>query len=150
MNLAAFLIAGIVIRETGTADVYAMRGLGRRSLWLPLAFAIVLFSLTGLPPFFGFFAKLTVFYAVFEEGWVWLGVIGLLNGVVSLYYYARIIAVMYLQADETETEPAPARLPLPLVDRALCAALVLPVLVFGLWVSPVLDWANAVGKSLFR
>jgi len=67
--------------------------MGRRHVGLSIAFAVVLFSLTGLPPFFGFVAKLQVFYAVFDQGFVWLGVNGLGNCVISLYYYARVVAV---------------------------------------------------------
>jgi NADH-quinone oxidoreductase subunit N len=142
MNLAAFLIAGILIRDLGTGEVSAFRGIGRRHVGLAVAFAIVLFSLTGLPPFFGFVAKLQVFYAIFERGYVWLGVIGLVNGVISLYYYARILAVMYLQdADEAGERPG-VKLALP--DGALCALLVLPLLFFGLWWSDLWEWALTV------
>jgi NADH-quinone oxidoreductase subunit N len=151
MNLAAFLIAGIVIRERGTDDVSALRGLGRQSVGLALAFAIVLFSLTGLPPFFGFVAKLQVFYAVFEQKYVWLGVIGLVNGVISLFYYARILASMYLDADTPEGVDAvesekPMRLAWP--DALLCAVLVLPILVFGLFWSDLWLWAQDVAHTL--
>jgi len=147
MNLAAFLLAGIAIRELGTGALSAMRGMGRRHVGLSVAFAIVLFSLTGLPPFFGFVAKLQVFYAVFDQGYVWLGVIGLVNGVISLYYYARVVAAMYLQDDK---QGAPARgMKLALPDGMLCALLVAPVLVFGvLWWGGIWDWASAVVRDL--
>ncbi|MHC5009402.1 MAG: NADH-quinone oxidoreductase subunit N [Planctomycetota bacterium] len=148
MNLAAFLIAGIVIRERGTGDLSAFRGLGTKQGGLALAFAIVLFSLTGLPPFFGFVAKVTVFYAVFAKGYVWLGVIGLLNGAVSLYYYARIVAQMYLtDAEEEEEERRPVRL--GLADGLLCAVLVVPVLFFGLFWNAVWTLARDVVPALF-
>lgn len=139
MNLAAFLLAGVLIRELGTGEISAFRGLGRRSPGLGLAFALVLFSLTGLPPLFGFVAKLTVFYAIFEQGYVWLGVIGLVNGAISLYYYARILSFMYLAEDA----PAGAAVPrFAWPDRLLCAALVGPVVVFGLWWGWILEWAR--------
>ncbi len=139
MNLAAFLLAGVLIRELGRGEVSAFRGLGRRSPGLGLAFALVLFSLTGLPPLFGFVAKLTVFTAVFEQGYVWLGVVGLVNGAISLYYYARILATMYLADDEA---PAPAAPRVGWADGLLCAALVGPVVVFGLWWGWILEWAR--------
>ena len=145
MNLAAFLIAGIVIRERGTDDIRALRGMGRANVGLSVAFAIVLFSLTGLPPFFGFVAKLQVFYAVFEQKYVWLGVIGLLNGVISLFYYARILASLYLQDDD---EAAPTRLRLRWPDAVLCAALVVPILGFGLFWSDLWVWAQDVVHDL--
>ena len=103
----------------------------------------MLFSLTGLPPFFGFVGKYTVFYAVFEKGYVWLGVIGLLNGAISLYYYAKIIAQMFL----AEAEAAETARPLGFrfADWALCIVLVVPLLVFGILWSPV--WEMARGSS---
>lgn len=141
MNLAAFLLAGLMIRELGTGEIQAFRGLGRRAPLLGIAFAVVLFSLTGLPPLFGFVAKLQVFYAIFEQGYVWLGVIGLINGAISLYYYARILSWMYL-ADESAAD---AKVPsLSFADRLLATGLVLPVLAFGVWWGWILEWARTV------
>jgi NADH-quinone oxidoreductase subunit N len=148
MNLAAFLIAGVAIRELGTGDLGALRGLGRRNAWLAFAFAVVLFSLTGLPPFFGFVAKYTVFSAVLDKGYFWLAVIGLVNGAISLYYYAKVAAYMYLQGPQ-EGEAPPPRLRLAPVDVALLAALVVPNLLFGVWVSAPWDYAERVGRSFF-
>ncbi len=148
MNLAGFLLAGIMIRELGTGDIGKWRGIGRKHVFLGVAFAVVMFSLTGLPPFFGFIAKLQVFYAVFDQGYFWLGIIGLVNGVISLYYYARVLAMMYL-SDAEEGEPEPSvRLALP--DRMLCAFLVAPLIVFGivLW-SGIVRWSEAVVPAIF-
>jgi NADH-quinone oxidoreductase subunit N len=148
MNLAAFLIAGVAMRELGTGDLAAFRGLGRRNGWLAFAFAIVLFSLTGLPPFFGFVAKYSVFSAVLEQGYFWLAVIGLVNGAISLYYYAKVVAYMYLQPAEEGQAPAPA-LRLAAADVALLALLVVPNLLFGIWVSEPWRYADRVGRSFF-
>jgi NADH-quinone oxidoreductase subunit N len=140
-NLAAFLLAGLAIRVLGSGELSAFRGLARRAPWLAFGFVLVLFSLTGIPPLFGFVAKLVVFWAVFEQGYAWLGVIGLLNGAVSLYYYARVLASMYLTAPE-EAEGAP-RLSFARGDFVLAALLVVPLLVFGLWWGPIWEWARA-------
>ena len=147
MNLAAFFIAGVVIREEGTGEISKFRGLGTRNIWLALGLTLVLFSLTGLPPFFGFAAKLQVFYAVFAKKYVWLGVIGLLNGAISLYYYARIIAVVFPFADSDEEAPV-RRIRLAWADKALCALLVLPVVIFGLWWGPIWEWARSTVGAL--
>lgn len=144
MNLAAFLIAGIVIRECGTGELSALRGMGRRNVGISVALAIVMFSLTGLPPFFGFAAKLQLFYAVFDRGYVWLGVIGLVNGVISLYYYARVLS--YLWFHDAEEEPAPS-LSLSLFDKVFCAVLVLPILGFGLFWADAWGWAQEVARD---
>ena len=144
MNLAAFLIAGIVIRERGTGELDALAGMGRTNVGIALALAVIMFSLTGLPPFFGFAAKLQLFYAVFERGFVWLGVIGLINGVISLYYYARVLGVLYFQ--EAPEGEAP-RLQLNLFDKGFCALLVVPILFFGLFWGGAWEWAQDVARD---
>ncbi len=147
MNLAAFLIAGIVIRERGTGELKALRGMGRKNIGLSVALAIVMFSLTGLPPFFGFAAKLQLFYAVFEQNYVWLGVIGLINGVISLYYYARVLNYLWLQQPEDETVEAPT-IPLSIADTVFCVLLVAPILALGLFWSGTWAWAQDVARDL--
>ena len=147
MNMAAFFIAGLVIRRTGSSEISAFRGFARRNAMLGAGFAIVLFSLTGLPPFFGFIAKLQVFYAVFDQGYVWLGVIGLINGVISLYYYARIIALMFLEEPE-EAEATP-EISLSIVDRAFCAAMILPLIVLTICWSGIWDHVKAISTAAF-
>jgi NADH-quinone oxidoreductase subunit N len=147
MNLAAFFLAGVVIRERGSGDLAAFRGLSRASPFLAVAFAVVLFSLVGLPPFFGFVGKVTVFYAVFGKGYAWLGVVALLNGALSLYYYAKVVASMFLAPPDDAGAPAP--LALSAADRALALVLVLPLVLFGVFWSPVWDLAWSVVPAVF-
>ncbi|MDJ0974023.1 MAG: NADH-quinone oxidoreductase subunit N [Planctomycetota bacterium] len=141
MNIAAFFIAGIAIREMGTGELRSFRGLMTSNPGLAVFMAIILFSLTGLPPFFGFIAKYHVFYAVFEKGYIWLGVIGLVNGVISLYYYARVVAYMFL--DELEEGEAPPSIRMSLVDKVFCAVTVIPLVPLGLFWAPIWEWAQA-------
>ncbi|MCC7139125.1 MAG: NADH-quinone oxidoreductase subunit N [Planctomycetes bacterium] len=144
MNLAAFLFAGIVVRATGSSSIDSLHGLGFRNPWLAAAFTLVMLSLTGIPPMLGFLGKLVLFESVLREGWVWFAVIGLLNGAISLYYYALPLRRMYL---EGVAEGAP---PVRLAPGAavLAAVLVLPVVAFFLWWSPLADWARTVVPSL--
>jgi NADH-quinone oxidoreductase subunit N len=90
--------------------------------------AIFLFSLTGIPPFAGFFGKWLLFVAVIKQELYWLAIVGLLNSVVSLYYYARIVKAMFLEtSDETET------IPFSRGNVALLIVFVVPTLVIGFW-----------------
>jgi NADH-quinone oxidoreductase subunit N len=108
MNLGAFWVAMIVLNASGREDLEAFRGLAWRGGAVPaVALAIFLFSLAGLPPFAGFLAKLEVFKAGIEGGEIPLVVVGALNSVVSLYYYARIVKVMFLE--EPAKDDAPVR-----------------------------------------
>lgn len=137
MNMGAFLVVQAVRDRTGGELIHDFRGLGSRSPLLAVAMVIFLLSLTGLPPLAGFIAKFYVFMAVIERGGTWyyvLAVIAAVNSAVSLYYYMRIARAMFL------TEPLTTE---PLREGAgyagLTAALVVPVLVLGLYWSPVYE-----------
>lgn len=129
MNLAAFWVVTMLRRDTGTADVGALRGLGRKNPALAIAFAVVLFSLTGLPPTVGFVGKLQLFAPVVKQGFYLLAAVGLLNGAVSLYYYAKPLREMFLAdcPEGSESRVAPSGF-----DLGLMCALSAPLLVFGL------------------
>lgn len=104
MNLGAFYVVVLIANEVGSEMVEGYRGLSARAPLVAGAMAIFLFSLTGIPPFAGFFGKWLLFTAVIDKGLYWLAFVGLLNSVVSLYYYARIVKAMYLETpEETET-----------------------------------------------
>lgn len=138
MNLGAFLVVIAVAERTGSERIEAFRGLSHRAPLLAAAMAVFLFSLTGLPPLAGFVGKFYLFYALLQKGGaghVTLAVIGGLNSVVSLFYYARILRAMYLRSPEGE--PVPVR---PLYGATL-AVLVFPTVVLGLYWSPVYDLA---------
>jgi NADH-quinone oxidoreductase subunit N len=79
-----------------------LRGLNRRSPWLAFLMAIVMFSLAGIPPTAGFYAKLAVFSAAVNAGWIWLAVAGVMLSLVGAFYYLRIVKLMYF--DEAEDQ----------------------------------------------
>ncbi len=95
MNLGAFAI----VTQAGTSRE-ELRGLGRRRLWTGVAMSTFLFSLTGIPPLAGFAAKFLLFGASIEAGYLWLAVIGIINSVLSLAVYLRIIVPMYRPVGE--------------------------------------------------
>ena len=103
MNLGAFYVVVLIANEEGSEMIDGYRGLASRAPLVAGAMAIFLFSLTGIPPFAGFFGKWLLFAAVLEQGYYWLAFVGLLNSVVSLYYYARIVKAMYLESADEET-----------------------------------------------
>jgi NADH-quinone oxidoreductase subunit N len=144
MNLGAFLVVIVVSEATGSESILDYRGLARRHPLAAIAFAIFLFSLTGLPPFAGFTGKWYLFYAVLERagapGGSWyaaLAIVGALNTAVSLYYYARIIRAMFLEAPYVEARVEP-KVGYQLMLGAFSAL----ILVFGVWWSPIVDWSQ--------
>jgi len=118
MNLGAFLVVMIVANATGREDLDGYHGLAWRGAAIPaVCMAIFLFSLTGLPPFAGFVGKFFLFAAVIRQGgmFVLLAVVAILNSVISLYYYARVVKTMFFDfpqpgAQEVEMTPSHAAL----------------------------------------
>lgn len=107
MNMGAFAVAIAVINDSGTEDMKAFDGLGSRGKQGSLAaFAMLLFmlSLTGLPPTVGFIGKFYLFSSVIEAKLYWLAIVGVLNSVVSLFYYMRVVKHMYFNK-ATNAEP---------------------------------------------
>lgn len=82
-----------------------LKGLNRRSPWMAAVLLILMFSLAGLPPLVGFYAKLLILQAVLQAGHLWLAVVAVLFSLIGAYYYLRVIKAMYF--DEPEGEPAP-------------------------------------------
>ena len=105
MNLGAFAIVAFLRNALGSEEIADYAGLVRRSPGLTVCMAIILFSLVGLPPLAGFSAKFTIFAALVDAGLLGLLVIGVLNTVLSLFYYLRVVRVMVLA--EPADRPAP-------------------------------------------
>lgn len=128
MNLGAFLVVIAMSADKRRENFADYRGLGWRMPLLAVPMSIFMFSLTGIPPFAGFIGKVYLFKAVVARDLWWLAVIGVLNSVVSLYYYVRIVKTMYLD-DPGEAPAEPVRV--PFLHAALIIALAIPTLVFG-------------------
>ncbi len=79
-----------------------LKGLAKRSPWFALVMLMLMFSLAGIPPFMGFYAKLSVLQAVLGTGKVWLAVLAVLFSLIGAYYYLRVIKVMYFD-EPTDT-----------------------------------------------
>jgi NADH-quinone oxidoreductase subunit N len=101
--------------------------------------ALFLVSLTGLPPTAGFVGKFYLFTAVLDSRWVWLAVVGAVNSVISLYYYARVLRYMFLRDSEDQS----GHLHILRSEAIILLALAVPTLLFGLYFAPIVDLANA-------
>ncbi len=127
MNLGAFYVVVLMANEAGTEMIEGYRGLSSRAPLVAGAMAIFLFSLTGIPFLAGFFGKWVLFTAVLEGKLYWLAFVGLINSVISLYYYARIAKAMYFEAAE-DTD----RLSFSKGTFALLSVFVVPTIFIGL------------------
>ncbi len=113
MNLGAFLVVLILEQKYGVETVDGCRGLGWRAPYLGVLMTVFMVALTGLPPTAGFTGKLLLFAAVIETKsalGISLVAVAVLFSVVSLYYYARIVAALYLAKprEGDASEPVPA------------------------------------------
>jgi len=146
MNIAAFAVVGMLQRDTRRyGGISSFAGLARRAPWRAAAMAILMLSLTGIPPTVGFFAKLYVLIATVDAGLAWLAVAIVLNAALGAFYYLRIVVTMYMR--DPEEDPAP-------IDNALTGnlGLLLPVtgvLVLGLFPDTILSLLQRTLGTVF-
>lgn len=107
MNLAAFGIIALIEGENDTnLNINSYSGLGTKNPVLAALLSIIMFSLAGLPPLAGFFAKYYVFVAAIKSGLTWLAILGIISSVISVYFYLRIVVLMYFKEAEGEVIPS--------------------------------------------
>src|SRR5690606_28383179 len=146
MNIAAFAVVAMLPRDAGRyGGLNAFAGLAGRAPWRAAAMAILMLSLTGIPPTVGFFAKLYVLLAAVEAGLGWLAVLIVLNAALAAFYYLRVIVYMYMR--DPEAEPAPLdSSPFGSVALAISVA---AVLLLGLFPGAALELLEVAAASLF-
>jgi NADH-quinone oxidoreductase subunit N len=124
-------------------EIADLKGLARTKPAMAFFLAMLLFSMAGVPPLAGFFAKFYVFLAAIKAGLYTLAVIGVLASVVGAYYYLMIIKAMYFDEPEGQLETMPGEL------KAVLGVTGLFVLLFFAWPAPLVDAAATAAKSLF-
>ena len=138
MNLGAFLVVMLIANKTGSEEIDDYNGLGLTSPFLGITLAIFLISLTGLPPTAGFIGKLYIFIALVDAKMIVVAIIALLNTVVSLYYYIRVLKHMYLTKATDETPVIKTSLG----NTVLVLVFTVPVLFFGIYWEPIVNAAK--------
>jgi NADH-quinone oxidoreductase subunit N len=147
-NLLAFGIVMAFSRVTGLEDITDYAGMSRRNPGLALMMLAAFLSLTGMPPFAGFVAKVVVFAAGIQAGYVWLVVIGIINSVIGMYYYLNVLKYVYLYRMPNQDEE---NYPVPLTHPYAIALVVLVfgVILIGTIFAPWFDWSDAAALNLF-
>ena len=146
MTLGAFACILSMRREGGPVeDIEELAGLGETNRTMAFALAAFMFSMAGIPPLAGFFAKYFVFVAAIQAGLYPLAVIGVVASVVGAYYYLRIVKIMFFDA------PKPAFAGVRPKEGFVMGAALLLVLFFVVpfIAAPVVEAASAAAKSLF-
>ena len=142
-NITAFAVVIAGSQRLDSYNISAYSGVARRAPFLAAALALAMVSLTGLPPAVGFWAKIYLFGAAVDAGLTWLVVIGVLNSVISAYYYLRIVKAMYLAPAKSE-ETIITALPI----RAALLFSFLGTLIFGIYPAPLLALARTAASAL--
>jgi NADH-quinone oxidoreductase subunit N len=124
-------------------DIGDLAGLARTQPTMAFFFAALLFSLAGIPPLAGFFAKFYVFLAAIQAGLFTLAVVGVVTSVVGAYYYLAIVKIMYFDEPARPFEPMPREL------GAVLAVTGLFNLLFFVYPAPLVQVANTAARSLF-
>jgi NADH-quinone oxidoreductase subunit N len=100
-TLGTFGLVQLLARRGFECDRIAdLKGLSTRSPWMALIMLLLMFSLAGIPPMVGFYAKLAVLAAAVEAGLVWLAVVAVLASLVGAFYYLRVVKIMYFDTPE--------------------------------------------------
>ena len=144
MTLGTFAVI-LTMKRNGQAveQIGDFAGLSRTNPLLAFIFAMLLFSLAGIPPLAGFFAKFYVFVAAIKAGLFTLAVVGVLASVVGAFYYLTIIKVMYFE------EPLAALDPMRMELRTVLAVTGIFNIFFFVYPGPLVSVATAAAKSLF-
>ena len=147
-NLLAFGIVMAFSRVTGLEDLRDYAGMSRRNPALALMMLAAFLSLAGMPPFGGFVAKVFVFAAGVQAGYVWLVVIGILNSIIGVYYYLNALKFVYLyRMPEQDEENHPV--PLTRSYAIALGVLAIGVILIGTLFAPWFSWSDAAALNLF-
>jgi NADH-quinone oxidoreductase subunit N len=162
MNVAAFavVIARERVSEHGD-DLASLENLGRAQPWLAWPMTLAMLSLAGFPATIGFIGKFYLIEASVAGDYAWLGIVIVIGSVISLAYYLRVIAVMWMGAYEVELPDAPGRRVKPVTGwspeadlraqpevAVVAVFFAAAVLFFGIWPDPLFDLARDAGTAL--
>jgi NADH-quinone oxidoreductase subunit N len=144
MTLGAFAaILSMRVEGRSVENIADLSGLSRTNGLMAFFLAMLMFSLAGIPPLAGFFAKYYVLLAAVDAGLYPLAVVGVLASAVAAFYYLRVVKIMYFD------DPAPRFDPSPFSLRAILALSTISLLIFWIFPTPILDAAGVAAKSLF-
>lgn len=141
-NVGAFIAVIAYEQATDSVSIADYSGMARRAPWLAASLVIFFLSLAGIPPTAGFIGKLAVFGAAINAQMYFLATVGVLNSVVSVYYYFRVVRYMFF-----EESPEEARITYPSAMGTALGVSLVGTLLIGLYPQPFLNLAN-MGREI--
>ena len=146
-NLTAFGIIILVCSKTENYSISKFSNLLKTSPVLAVAMTLSMLSLIGIPPTVGFIGKVYLFSAAIDSGLTWLAIFGVLNSVVSAYYYLNIVKIMFMGSSEENQDNVSDSIPIKIgFITAISAAVA--TFIFGLYPEPIIDLANTAIQSI--
>ena len=145
-NICAFTIVGLVAQRVGGDNLKDFSALSRRAPYLALAMVAALLSLTGAPPLVGFVGKLFLFRSAVNENLVMLVVVGVVNVLISVFYYLGVVRAMYVDRSPSEAQP----FHIPQATGWVVIVTSAAVLLITVASTPFWDIALAAAKSMLN
>ena len=137
-NLAAFSAVIAISNRINSDQIDSFAGMARRAPFLAGVLAFSMISLIGVPPTVGFMSKIYIFGAAVDTNLTWLAVAGMVNSVISAYYYLRVVKVMYLQ-QPTDEAPVSSGFPMKLAVMTTMVGTAF----FGIYPTPLINLARS-------
>ena len=144
MNLGAFYVIMLISNDNYKENINDINGLGFSSPLLAVPLAIFLVSLAGIPPTFGFVAKLNLFAAVIDANLITVVIIALLNTVISVYYYSRLLKHMYFN----KSEDTVSAIKISKIDSTVVFILAGLVVFFGIFFNNIIEFVKNSAQLL--
>jgi NADH-quinone oxidoreductase subunit N len=143
MNLGAFFVTILIVNKLGTDDIEQMKGLGYRLPFVGVAMAVFMLALSGIPATVGFIGKFYLVTALMKPGagYLWFAIVLMLNSVVSLFFYLKVVKSMFLErADNTDELPG---IKFSVQSYIILILLLIPTIFFGLYFGPIVKLAES-------
>lgn len=139
MNLGAFYALIMIANKLNSDNINDMKGLGYRSPAVCIAMGIFMFALSGIPSTAGFIGKFYLFAALIDANLMWLAFVGVLNSVVSLFFYIKVLKMMFL-AKPADGESN--KIGYSFANYAILILLAVPTMFFGVYFTPLIKFAE--------
>jgi NADH-quinone oxidoreductase subunit N len=149
----------LIANKIGSEEIEDYKGFAKKSPLLAVSLGVFLVSLTGIPLTIGFIGKLYIFSSILTADpithttpWIWLAVVMVLNSVVSLYYYVRVMQAMFIKQADAQTAPLTSALSVmpdgtlsySLISKIFIFVFLIPTIFFGVYFTPVVDFTSNV------
>ncbi len=140
MKILAFIAAIYITTVIGSDLIEEYAGLGRSQKFVAFALTVDLLAMAGIPPLAGFWSKYLLFMGVVDTGYAWLALAAVINSAISLYYYARVIKIMYFDVGKA----AELKMTGPRIYYIAIVITFLIIMLAGIYPDPIIDYLESI------